>query len=69
MRNTCVEYRDLAAECLRLSRGTDNPAIRAFYVTLAQAWATLADQAEARALLDATAAGATLLGLVPEEGG
>jgi len=59
VRTTFVEYRERAAECLRLSRRTDNPAIKAVYVTLAQGWATLAEQVEPRAL---DAPGAPLTG-------
>jgi len=66
VRTTFVEYRERAAECLRLSRRTDNPAVKAVYVTLAQAWATLAEQVEPRAfdtpgapLMDDAAAGET----------
>jgi len=46
--STPAEYRKRAAECLRLSRGKDNPDLKALYVGLAQAWVTLAQQVESR---------------------
>ena len=49
MRTIFVEYRERAAECLSLSRRTDDPVVKALYLKLAQSWVTLADQVEARA--------------------
>ena len=46
--STPAEYRKRAAECLRLSRGKDNPDLKALYVGLAQAWVKLAQQVESR---------------------
>ena len=50
MRTIFVEYRERAAECLSLSRRTDDPVVKALYLKLAQSWVTLAAQVQARAL-------------------
>ncbi len=42
------DYRQRAAECLRLSRRIEDLDVRAIYVTLAQSWIALAVQVEGR---------------------
>jgi hypothetical protein len=57
VRTISIEYRERAAECLSLSRRTDDPAIKAVYLKLAQSWVTLASQVEARPSVDLTLMG------------
>ena len=42
------EYRQLAAECLRAMRQATSPDSRMLYLSMAQAWANLAEQVAAR---------------------
>jgi len=46
--STPAEYRQRAAECLRLSATTNDPEVRTILVTLAQSWVALAGQVEGR---------------------
>jgi hypothetical protein len=46
--STPAEYREQAAECLRLSSAANDPGAKADYVTLAQAWIALASLVEGR---------------------
>jgi len=48
-----AEYRQSAAECLRLARETDQSATKALYLQMAQAWIKLADDIETRRADDA----------------
>jgi len=47
-------YRDNAAECLRLASESSNPSTRASLLRMAEAWVRLHDQAEKNAQLDLT---------------
>ena len=40
------EYRDRAAECVRAAQATESPGSNALYLTMAEIWVRLADQAE-----------------------
>ena len=44
--STPAEYREHAAECLRLSSGAGDPGAKAQYLLLAQAWIGLASMIE-----------------------
>ncbi len=48
-----AEYRQSAAECLRLARRTDDSGTKALYLQMAQAWIKLADDLETRPARDA----------------
>ena len=48
MKKRVQEYRRLAAECLRLAGTTDDANSHAQYTALAQMWAELAEEAQAR---------------------
>ena len=62
--STPAEYRQHAAECLRLSGETNDPEAKTNYVSLAQAWVALAGQVEG-GLRDVTEAVSRLLPDVP----
>src|SRR5262245_459997 len=49
---TKENYRDRAAECLRLANEATNPRHRASLLEMAQAWMRLSDQAERNSLAD-----------------
>lgn len=49
-----ADYRERAAECLRLANETTNPHHRATLLEMAQAWLRLLDQAEKNAQADLT---------------
>src|SRR5437899_1038648 len=40
------EYRDRAADCVRAAQATESPGSNALYLTMAEIWVRLADQAE-----------------------
>jgi hypothetical protein len=46
------DYRERAAECLRLANESGNPMLRASLLEMAQAWLLLHDQAEKNRLTD-----------------
>jgi hypothetical protein len=46
--NSPSEYRDRAAECVRAAQATASPGSNALYLTMAEIWVRLADQAESR---------------------
>jgi hypothetical protein len=46
------DYRDNAAECLRLASGATNPRMRASLLRMAESWLRLHDQAKKNAQLD-----------------
>ena len=48
------DYRDNAAECLRLASETTNQAMKASLLRMVEAWHRLSDQAERNAKLDLT---------------
>jgi hypothetical protein len=48
------DYRQRAAECLRLANESGNPVHRASLLEMAQAWLLLYDQAEKNRLTDIT---------------
>jgi hypothetical protein len=48
-----AEYRQSAAECLRLAQQTDDSGSKALYFQMAQAWIKLADDIETRPADDA----------------
>jgi hypothetical protein len=48
------DYRERAAECLRLANESANPVHRAALLEMAQAWLLLHDQAEKNSLTDIT---------------
>jgi hypothetical protein len=48
------DYRDNAAECLRLANDASNPTMRASLLRMAEVWLRLHDQAEKNAQLDLT---------------
>jgi hypothetical protein len=42
------EYRYHAADCVRAAQAAETPGSKALYLTMAEIWARLADQAESR---------------------